>query len=159
MSAVAGIAVPGAQHWLSFQIAAQLYAVPLADVSEVVRTGELTPVPGAAADLLGVRLLRGRIVPVLDGCLRLGLPAWPVADSQRNRIVMLSHGSHLVGLRVDDIGELLRIADADVAPPPPGRASRTDDPVSGVLAWQGGFVALLDVRRLCRLQQEHGDAA
>jgi purine-binding chemotaxis protein CheW len=32
--------------------------------------------------------------------------------------------------------------------------SRSEDPVSGVLAWQGGFVALLDVRRLCRLSGE-----
>ncbi len=42
----------------------------------------------------------------------------------------------------------------EIAPPPPGRVSRSEDPVSGVLAWQGGFVALLDVRRLCRLSGE-----
>jgi purine-binding chemotaxis protein CheW len=28
-----------------------------------------------------------------------------------------------------------------------------------VLNWQGGFVALLDVRRLCRLSGESDDAA
>jgi purine-binding chemotaxis protein CheW len=32
-----------------------------------------------------------------------------------------------------------------------------DDPVIGVLPWKGGFVALLDVRRLCRLPE--ADAA
>ncbi|GAB2532911.1 chemotaxis protein CheW [Rhodanobacter koreensis] len=159
MSAVAGVTVSKDQHWLSFHIGAQLYAAPLADVSEVIRPGELTPVPGAAADLLGIRLLRGRIVPVLDGCLRLGLPVLPAADPERIRVVMLSHGSHLVGLQVDDIGELLRIDGGEIAPPPPGRASRPDDPVSGVLAWKGEFAALLDIRRLCRLQQEGGDGA
>jgi purine-binding chemotaxis protein CheW len=159
MNAVATPSESSSGHWLSFQIGSQLYAAPLVQVSEVIRAGELTPVPGAATDLLGIRHLRGRIVPVLDGRLRLGLPDTPAADPARVRVVMLSHGSHQVGLRVDEVGELLSTDDTDIAPPPPDRASRRDDPVSGVLNWQGGFVALLDVRRLCRLNGESGDAA
>jgi purine-binding chemotaxis protein CheW len=159
MNAVATPSESNSGHWLSFQIGSQLYAAPLVEVSEVIRAGELTPVPGAAPDLLGIRHLRGRIVPVLDGRLRLGLPDSPAADPARVRLVMLSHGNHQVGLRVDEVGELLITDCAEIAPPPPDRASRRDDPVSGVLNWQGGFVALLDVRRLCRLSGESGDAA
>ncbi|KZC17902.1 chemotaxis protein CheW [Rhodanobacter sp. FW510-R12] len=147
------------QHWLSFRIGAQLYAAPLADVSEVIRDGDLTPVPGAAGDLLGVRHLRGRIVPVMDGRRRLGLSPSPPADPLTVRIVMLAHAGQQVGLRVDAVGELLGSDGREIAPPPPGRADRRDDPVSGVLAWQGGFVALLDVRRLCRLDGEDGHVA
>lgn len=149
------VAVP-AGHWLSFRIAGQWYAAPLAEVSEVIRTGELTPVPGAAADLLGIRHLRGRIVPVLDGRLRLGLPEQPAADPARVRLVMLSHAGQLVGLRVDAVGELLCSEGIEVSPPPPARLPRSDDPVTGVLPWQGGFVALLEVRRLCRLDRGSG---
>ena len=151
MSALLSAMDQGGQHWLSFRIGTQLYAAPLVEVSEVIRDGDITPVPGAAVDLLGVRHLRGRIVPVLDGRRRLGLPALPGADPTVVRIVMLAHAGQLVGVRVDAIGELLCSDGIDIAPPPPGRASRSDDPVSGILSWQGGFVALLDVRRLCRL--------
>lgn len=149
----------GGQHWLSFRIGEQLYAAPLVEVSEVIRDGDITPVPGAAADLLGVRHLRGRIVPVLDGRRRLGLPALPAADPVTQRIVMLTHAGQLVGVLVDAVGELLCSDGIDIAPPPPGRASRSDDPVSGILSWQGGFVALLDVRRLCRLNGEDDHVA
>ena len=142
-------------HWLTFQLDGQNYAAPLAQVSEVIRMGEVTPVPGAAGDLLGIRHLRGRVVPVLDGRRRLGLPPRD-ADDGRVRVVMLSHASHWIGLRVDAVGELLLPGDAAAAPPP-GRAARADDPVTGVLPWKGGFVALLDVRRLCRLPE--ADAA
>ncbi len=159
MSAAAPASASRAQHWLSFRIGAQLYAAPLDDVSEVIRDGDLTPVPGAAPDLLGVRHLRGRIVPVMDGRRRLGLPVLPAANPATVRVVMLSHASQRVGLRVDAVGELLRSDGIDIAPPPPGRASRDDDPVSGVLAWQGGFVALLDVRRLCRAADGDGHVA
>jgi purine-binding chemotaxis protein CheW len=150
-------AVPStAPHWLTFQLDGQTYAAPLAQVSEVIRMGEVTPVPGAASDLLGIRHLRGRVVPVLDGRRRLGL-APHNADGENVRVVMLTHAAHWVGLRVDAVGELLLPGDAAIAPPPPGRAARTDDPVIGVLPWKGGFVALLDVRRLCRLPES--DAA
>lgn len=145
-----------ALHWLTFQLDGQAYAAPLAQVSEVIRMGEVTPVPGAAADLLGVRHLRGRVVPVLDGRRRLGLTPRD-ADGDSVRVVMLAHGAHWVGLRVDAVGELLLPGDAVAVPPPPGRAARIEDPVTGVLPWKGGFVALLDVRRLCRLPES--DAA
>lgn len=145
-----------AAHWLTFQLDGQAYAAPLAQVSEVIRMGEVTPVPGAAPDLLGIRHLRGRVVPVLDGRRRLGL-APRDADGDSVRVVMLTHASHWVGLRVDAVGELLLPGDTAIAPPPPGRAARADDPVTGVLPWKGGFVALLDVRRLCRLPES--DAA
>ncbi|SEJ08921.1 chemotaxis protein CheW [Frateuria terrea] len=145
-------AVPNHRHWLTFQLDGQAYAAPLVQVSEVIRVGEVTPVPGAASDLLGVRHLRGRVVPVLDGRRRLGLPPRDGEDDGV-RVVMLSHAAHLVGLRVDGVGELLLPGNESVAPPPPGRATREDDPVTGVLPWKGGFVALLDVRRLCRLPE------
>ena len=146
--------IPSSGRWLSFRLGGQLYAAPLSQVSEVIRDGELTPVPGADADLLGIRHLRGRIVPVLDGRRRLGLPEADGDDQGQVRLVMMSHGPHLVGLRVDAIGDLVTPDASEIAPPPPGGTARQDDPVHGVLPWQGSFVALLDVRRLCRLPVE-----
>jgi len=141
------------QRWLVFHIAGQKYAAPLDSVSEVIRDGEVTPVPGAAADLLGIRHLRGRIVPVMDGCRRFGLAPRTDVDAEQARIVVLSHAGHLVGLRVDVVGELVTAA-TEIEPPPPGRVARAEDPVEGVLPLHDGFVALLDVGRLCRLSRE-----
>ena len=147
------------RHWLTFRIGTQLYAARLSDVSEVIRDDELTPVPGSAADLLGVRHLRGHIVPVMDGRRRLGLPAQPEADPHEVRIVLLSHAGQALGLKVDAVGELLNSDGLEIAPPPPGRVSRDDDPVSGVLPWRDGFVVLLDARRLYRLNGGGDDVA
>lgn len=159
MNALATGPVSEDSHWLSFRIGTQVYAARLTDVSEVIRDDELTPVPGSATDLLGVRHLRGHIVPVMDGRRRLGLPEQPEADPHAVRIVMMSCAGQLLGLKVDAVGELLNSEGLDIAPPPPGRASREDDPVCGVMSWQNGFVALLDARRLYRLDKGNGDVA
>lgn len=152
MSTVPSMETIAREPWLSFQLDGQHYAVLLSRVSEVIRDGTPTPVPGAAGDLLGICHLRGSIVPVMDGRLRLGLGTAKTGDPAAVRIVVCTHETHRVGLRVDAVGELLQPKPEAIAPPPM-RSGRPDDPVQAVMGWQGGFVALLDVPRLCRLQR------
>jgi purine-binding chemotaxis protein CheW len=72
--------------------------------------------------------------------------------------VVFAHDTHRVGLRVDAVGDLLQ-PKVEAIELPPARSGRVDDPVQAVMGWQGGFVALLDVVRLCRLNQELQDVA
>jgi purine-binding chemotaxis protein CheW len=153
MSQVPNIEALVREPWLSFRLDGQHYAVLLNQVSEVIRDGAPTPVPGAAPDLLGICHLRGHIVPVMDGRCRMGLKDAAPSDPSAVRIVVFAHEAHRVGLRVDAVGELLQ-PKAEAIALPPVRSGRVDDPVQVVMGWQGGFVALLDVARLCRLQRE-----
>jgi purine-binding chemotaxis protein CheW len=158
MSLVPNIEIIAREPWLSFQLNGQHYAVLLNQVSEVIRDCVPTPVPGAAADLLGVCHLRGNIVPVMDGRRRLSLDHTAPSDPASVRIVVFAHDTHRVGLRVDAVGDLLQ-PKVEAIELPPARSGRVDDPVQAVMGWQGGFVALLDVVRLCRLNQELQDVA
>jgi purine-binding chemotaxis protein CheW len=158
MSSVPNIEKIAREPWLSFQLDGQHYAVLLSQVSEVIRDCTPTPVPGAAADLLGICHLRGNIVPVMDGRLRLGFHNAKESDPTSVRIVVFAHEAHRVGLRVDAVGDLLQ-PKVEAIEPPPARSGRVDDPVQAVMGWQGGFVALLDVARLCRLNRELKDVA
>jgi purine-binding chemotaxis protein CheW len=136
--------------WLGFVLEGQHYAVPLPAVREVIRAGDVTPVPGSPDEVLGVVNLRGQIVCVLDGRRRFGLTERVDAHDDE-RIMVLEQGDETVGMRIDAVGDMLTVAAADIAVPPPGRASRRGDPVSGVFTRGDGFVALVDVERLCRL--------
>ena len=141
----------GRGAWLGFSLKGQRYAVSLASVREVIRPGGITPVPGAPEDVLGIVNLRGQIVPVLDGRRRFGLDVANEADDEEaRRVIVFDEGGTVVGMRVDVIGEMLTFDPDDVAPPPPGRAERRDDPVSGVVTRDDGFIALVDVQKLCR---------
>ncbi len=136
--------------WLGLELARQRYAVPLAHVREVIRYEPPTPVPGAPADVLGIVNLRGSIVSIIDGRKRLGFPSRTEHDD-RERCVIIDFGDEAVGVRIDAMGDVLDLSDADIAPAPPGRAARQDDPVEGVVTFEDGFVALLDVRQLCHM--------
>ncbi len=141
----------GQGAWLGFSLKGQRYAVSLGSVREVIRPSDITPVPGAPEDVLGIVNLRGQIVPVLDGRRRFGLEGGvdEGAEDSRRVIVFDDNGS-VVGMRIDVIGDMLSFDADDVAPPPPGRAERRDDPVSGVITRDDGFIALVDVQKLCR---------
>lgn len=158
MSLVPDLQTIAREPWLSFQLDGQHYAVLLSRVSEVIRDSTPTPVPGAAGDLLGICHLRGNIVPVMDGRRRLGLATTVASDPATSRIVVCTHEIHRVGVRVDAVGELLQ-PKLDAIEPPPMRSGRVDDPVQAVMGWQGGFVALLDVAKLCRLDRHVASAA
>ncbi|MDR6936588.1 chemotaxis protein CheW [Luteibacter sp. 3190] len=137
--------------WLGFSLKGQRYAVSLASVREVIRPGDITPVPGSPDDVLGIVNLRGQIVPVLDGRRRFGLDAaTEVGAAESQRVIVFDDSGSVVGMRIDVIGDMLTFAADEVAPPPPGRAERRDDPVSGVITRDDGFIALVDVARLCR---------
>jgi purine-binding chemotaxis protein CheW len=77
---------------------ADLYALELTAVREVLPLPALTPLPGAPASLLGVFNLRGEIVPLFDTARLLGLAEGApgdqivVADGTGEAVGLLTHG-------------------------------------------------------------------
>lgn len=142
-------AAPRSTAWISFTLAGQQYAAPVERVQEVIRPRDIAPVPGAPAVLLGLMNLRGRLLPVIDGRLRLALKGDAQGDPGNERVLVLDTGGEPAGLLVGSVGDLIRIDEDQVAPVPVGRAARQHDPVRGVVQRALGFTALLDVDRLC----------
>jgi purine-binding chemotaxis protein CheW len=81
------------------------YAFPVEQVLEVTNLDEITPVPGAPAAVMGVRNLRGQLLPVIDLAAVTGVSAAGI----RRRVVVSDDGVRRAGLAVDevqDVGEL-----------------------------------------------------
>ena len=99
---------------VTFWVGGAEYALPVAPVEEVLRVGPIAPIPRAAPAARGLTRVRGRLVPVVDTAVALGLPA--SAIDERSRVVIVSRGARLVGLLVDRVAAL-RDPDADEPPP------------------------------------------
>lgn len=100
------IAEPGTSTLVTFMIGPQEYALPVAEVLEIVRLPALLLLPGAPPRLCGLLNRRGRHLPVLDGRTLVGEPASYSLDSQ---IIIAGHapsGAQMVpilGLLVDEV--------------------------------------------------------
>jgi chemotaxis signal transduction protein len=81
------------------RIAGEQYALPIEGVLEAAELGEVTPVPGAPAVVLGVRNLRGQLITVVDLATLFGLED----DSSPERIVITEAGNRRAGLAVEAI--------------------------------------------------------
>lgn len=61
--------------YLSFSINTTKYAVPVNFISESIQYSHITRIPRMPDYVLGVMNLRGKIVPVMDTRIRMGLPS------------------------------------------------------------------------------------
>jgi purine-binding chemotaxis protein CheW len=91
--------------YVRLRVAAESYAIPIEHVLEVAELGQVTPVPRSRPEVLGVRNLRGQILPVVDLARMLGIPR-PVPAS---RLLIAEAGGQRAGFAIDDVswvGEL-----------------------------------------------------
>ena len=95
------------QQLVVFTLGAEEYALPIAAVSEIIRSTEPRSVASEVAWIRGVIGLRGKIIPIFDLAARLALPA--SGDGVSGKIVILETGGGQVGVMVDEVEEVLTL--------------------------------------------------
>lgn len=140
----------GLAQYLTFTVASEEYGVSILGVREILEYGVVTRVPRAPAYIRGVMNLRGRVVPLVDLAVRLGLPASPITP--RTCVVVVEveiEGERTVmGLIVDAVSQVMELGADDIEPPPPFGATVDVAMLSGMGRAGKAFVLLLDVDRV-----------
>ncbi|MEF8700515.1 MAG: chemotaxis protein CheW [Candidatus Accumulibacter sp. UW20] len=122
---------------VSFDVAGQEYAITIEDVQEIVQVPEnIVHVPHAASHVLGVMTLRNRLLPLVS--LRRMFALAPRAADEHSRIVVVALGAASVGIVMDNVNEVLRVARSEV------------DALPGLFARDG---ELADISHICRLER------
>jgi purine-binding chemotaxis protein CheW len=96
---------------LRFVVGRERYVVPVRVVAEVELSGAPTPVPGAGPHVVGVRSVRGELVPVLRLAGILGIDG-----GSGGRMVVVQDGDRRAGLAVDRIEDIETVDDAQLGP-------------------------------------------
>ncbi len=122
-----------------------LLAVDVTRVQEVLEDGVLTPVPLADPALSGLLNLRGQVVEVIDVRRRLGRT--PAAPGDAGTVYVTTVGTGAVGLRVDEVGEVVDVGEPVVEVPETVAAAIRAVAV-GVVRVTDGLAVLLDVDRV-----------
>jgi purine-binding chemotaxis protein CheW len=125
------------------RVANEDYALSVNDVLEVCEFGEVTPVPGAPAAVLGLRNLRGNVMAVVDLAAILRLAGQP----ERDRIVVAAQGDRRAALAVDSIVGVEEL-------PEPAETAESLHLIGAALV-DGSLVGVIDVKSvLDQIQQQ-----
>lgn len=117
-------------EYLAFRLDSDLFAVPVATIREIVRPPPITPVPRAPPAILGIMSGRGRVVTVVDARRKMGLPETPVTG--RSRILVTEQGTERIGLLVDEVLMVYRLAEGEIERAAQGVGSDVGDYIAGV---------------------------
>jgi purine-binding chemotaxis protein CheW len=115
-----------------FELGEVTLAIDVAQLREVARCPAITPLPKAPTLIEGVVDLRGRVIPVVD--LGRALLGQAVAPNPLARVAVLECNGLVVGLRVGNAADVVKLPSAALEAPP-------------TLATQAGYGAVRAVVR------------
>jgi purine-binding chemotaxis protein CheW len=125
-----------AETCVRVRVGAEEYALPVRFVPEVADLGEITPVPGAPAQVLGIRNLRGEVLPVFDPAPVLGA----AGGAAPTRLVVAEADGRRCALAVVEVLEVADLErEGDVAVSPL---------LTGAALLDGRLVGMVDVAAL-----------
>jgi purine-binding chemotaxis protein CheW len=124
----------------------QSYALDIADVREVIFVPVITAIPRQPRHVLGVLNLRGRVVPVVD--LRLALGLEPIDTTGASRVLVAAQEGRLIGLLADEVSQVATVGRTAIEPVDPTVVDQTDKYARGIVRVDGEIVVWLELARL-----------
>lgn len=133
----------------TFELDGHSFGIEVVTVQEVIRYQEMTEVPLAPPEILGLINLRGQIVTAMDLRRRLQLPDRPEDRLPMNVVIRTADGS--LSLLVDEIGDVVEVDDDDFERPPETLDGPVRDLIRGAYKLEGRLLLVLDTERVVQL--------
>lgn len=130
--------------YVRLRVASEAYAMPVEHVREVADVGAVQAIPGSGPEMLGVRNLRGQILPVIDLALLLGLDA----TTPPTRLLVAEAGGRHAGFAIDAVSEVGELPDPT--------EETESDLLTGATLVGGDFIGIIDVTRVFDSLEGHG---
>lgn len=151
MAAAVGGSLDLEGKYLTFVLDKQEFGFGILKVREIIGLVEVTAVPKTPSFVKGVINLRGKVIPVVDLRMKLGIAA---GDTTSETCIIVaenirSDGSKAeVGLMVDGVEEVLSISASDIESPPSLGASVDINYILGMGKSNDRVTILVDIDRV-----------
>jgi purine-binding chemotaxis protein CheW len=131
---------------VSFKISNEEFGIDILSVQEINRMLQITKVPNTPDFIEGVINLRGRIIPVID--LRVKLGMMRKEHSKDTRIVVVDIKQKTVGFIVDEVNEVLRIPKSITEAPPDMVSGINSEYIISIGKLEDRLLILLDLEKM-----------
>lgn len=147
-----------AGKYLAFHLDGADYAIQVLRVREIMGMREVTSVPRTPHFVRGVLKLRGRVIPVIDLRLKVGLPAQEYTEQTCIIVVQVpaEGASAQMGIIVDAVSEVLTLADEEIEDAPDVGAGVQLPYVLGIARTKGKVKTLLSIETVLNTQDVGG---
>lgn len=136
----------GMMKFVTFFLEGEEYALPISQVQEIMRVGEITRVPNSPDHVKGVMNLRGRIIPVIE--LKKRLNIGEAVIDMNSRIVVVENGLKVLGLMVDKVAQVMNITADQIDKAPEEVVQVQENYIKGVGKTDERMVILLDLDQI-----------
>ena len=137
------------RQFCTFHLGELFLGIEVLVVQEVLLSQAMTRVPLAPSAVRGLINLRGQIVTAIDLRERLGLSPLDDARAPMNVVVRTDEGA--VSLLVDEIGDVLDVAEADYEDPPETLGPAARELIRGVYKLSDRLLLVLDTEKAVAL--------
>jgi len=136
---------------VSFKIGEEEFGVDILSVQEINRMSLITKVPNTPHFIEGVINLRGRIIPVLDLRVKLGL--LKLEHNKNTLIVVEQLKGQTIGFIVDEVSEVLRIPKNITEAPPAMVGGIDSEYITSIGKLEDRLLILLDLEKILSLSE------
>jgi purine-binding chemotaxis protein CheW len=137
-------------QYLLFDVAEQMYAIPVGRVVEILSLPQLTRVPRLTENVRGLMNLRGTVLPVVDLSARFGFG--PSRVTRHTTVVVVdvdADGSKTrIGFIADVVHDVVAFSQSGILPPPAFGTTIDVSFLRGMLKLGERFLFLMDVDRV-----------
>jgi purine-binding chemotaxis protein CheW len=140
----------GYQKYLTFQMGGQGYGLESLKVKEIVETMKIAPVPMTPGFFKGVVNLRGKIIPIVDLRVKLGLNEDNYTEKTCIIIVELAglKGPVHMGIIVDTVSEVITINSDQIENVPAFGLQLNTEYILGMAKLETGVNILLNIEKV-----------
>ena len=142
--------------YLTFRLQEEEYGLEILKVREIMGLMDITEVPQMPDYVAGVINLRGKVIPVVDLCLKFGMPHEEFTEETCIIVVEITSKkgvSMQVGIIVDTVREVLNIPGASIEPAPEFGSSINTEFILGMGKVGETVKLLLDIDKVIAAEE------
>ncbi|WP_420862347.1 chemotaxis protein CheW [Algirhabdus cladophorae] len=134
----------GQKEFVTFTSGDQSFCLEIMQIKEIRRWAQVTALPHAPEDVMGVMNLRGSVIPIYDLAARFGFGK--TEANERNVVIIATVGDQTIGLLVQSVSEILTVPLDAIQETPDVKSEATRQSIIGVISREDDMTRVIDLK-------------